>query len=449
MNRRLFLKSAVIPALSADAAAPENVCLEPARRVPVAEEVDVLVCGAGPAGIGAALSAARAGARTRLLEVHGCLGGVWTAGLLSNIIDATNKRGLLPEILNELRQRHAQIDSLRYDSEAMKLVLEDLCCNAGVKILLHARVVAAMKDSNNRLTTAITESKSGRQAWRAKVFIDTTGDGDLAALAGCQFDLGHPQTGKMQPMTLMALLMGVEYRDLNARGLMRGDGISSFANTPGSVGSDESKANFVKELQRAGIQPSYTGATLFPVRGDLIAMMANHEYGRSAINAQDVTDATLHARREVNQIVGSLRNLGGVWKNVRLVATGEQIGTREGRRIRGHYVITKEDLLRGALFPDAVCRVTSGVDIHSIDPDHNKKTTSEGIRAKPYDIPLRALVAADVEGLLMAGRCISGDFFAHASYRMTGNAVPMGEAAGKLAAESVQKKCLPRELIRA
>jgi hypothetical protein len=293
----------------------------------------------------------------------------------------------------------------------------------------------------------ITESKSGRQAWRAKVFIDTTGDGDLAAQAGCRFDLGHPETKRMQPMTLMAILMGIDYRELHARRLMRGDGVSSFANSQGSVSSDESKANFVKELQRAGIDPSYTGPALFPVRNDLIAMMVNHEYGRSAIDAKDVTEATIHARREVNQVVDSLRGLGGVWKNVRLVATGEQIGTREGRRIRGRYVITKEDLISGARFPDAVCRVTSGVDIHSTEPSKNRRTTSEGIKVKPYDIPLRALIAADVDGLLMAGRCISGDFFAHASYRMTGNALPMGEAAGKLAARAAAKNQLPHQLV--
>jgi hypothetical protein len=185
---------------------------------------------------------------------------------------------------------------------------------------------------------------------------------------------------------------------------------------------------------------------LFPVRQNLVAMMVNHEYGPKSMNAQQVTDATFHARAEVNHVVDSLRGLGGVWRNVRLVVTGEQIGTREGRRIRGLYMLTKDDLQRGAHFPDGVCEVRSGVDIHSTEPSVNKRTTAEGIVTKRYQIPLRSLIAADVDGLMMAGRCISGDFFAHASYRMTGNAVPMGEAAGKVAARAAAQNCLPQEI---
>jgi hypothetical protein len=451
MNRRDLFKASLfaggvasgLPLRAVAAEADPNVCLEPPRKTPIAGNVDVLVCGAGPAGVAAALTAARTGAETRLLEVHGCLGGVWTAGLLSNIVDADNKTtGLLPEILREVKKTGAQIDGLRYDSEAMKLVLEDMCRKAGVKVLLHTRVVSAMKDGS-RITTAITENRSGRQAWRAKCFIDTTGDGDLAALAGCKFDFGHPETGRTQPMSLMALLIGVSYKDLHARGLARGNGITSFGD---GITSNESKINIVKELQRAGIDPSYTGPAIFPIRDDLVALMVNHEYHMSAINAQQVTDATLHARAEVNHVVDSLRGLGGVWKNVRLVATGEQIGTREGRRIRGRYTVTKDDIQRGARFEDAVCRVTYPVDIHSTEPSTNKKTTSEGMKVKPYDIPMRSLIAADVDGLMMAGRCISGDFFAHASYRVTGNAVPMGEAAGRVAALAAKKNRLPHEI---
>jgi ribulose 1,5-bisphosphate synthetase/thiazole synthase len=214
MKRRdLFRMGALLGvSLSDVGASTTGVWHEPARDTPVAESADVIVCGAGPAGVSAAISAARTGARTRLIEVHGCLGGVWTAGLLSNIIDSNGKTGLMPEILSRLRETGTQIDAFRYDAECMKRLLETMCTEAGVKVLLHTRVVAAYKDSSNKLTTVVTENKSGRQAWHGKAFVDTTGDGDLAALAGCHFDLGHPVTGKMQPMTLMALLMGVAMR---------------------------------------------------------------------------------------------------------------------------------------------------------------------------------------------------------------------------------------------
>lgn len=444
MNRRHFLRSAPFAAagLPASGASSSAVYREPARDIPIVGKTDVLICGAGPAGIGAALGAARAGASVELIEAHGALGGVWTAGLLSNIIDCLDKGGVMAEILAGLKKLGAQIDAFRYDVEAMKFLLDRMCLEAGVKILLHTRVAAAARDGN-RLATVVTENKSGRQAWQAKTFVDASGDGDLAALSGCGFDVGHPVSRKTQPMTLMAILMGISYKELHARGLMRGNGISSAAK---GVSPDESKKNIVAELRRAGVEPSYTGPALFPIRDDLVAFMVNHQYGYSGLDAGQVTEATLKARAEVYRVVESLRKLGGVWKNVRLVATSEQIGVREARRIHGRYTVTKEDVARGARFEDAVCRVNVGVDIHSIEPGKNKKTTDDGVKAKPYDIPLRALVARDLDGLLMAGRCISGDFWAHASYRMTGHAVPMGEAAGRVAALAARTDRMPHEV---
>jgi hypothetical protein len=176
-----------------------------------------------------------------------------------------------------------------------------------------------------------------------------------------------------------------------------------------------------------------------------MAIMANHEYGVSAIDAQQLTDATIRARAEVNKIVDGLRNLGGIWKDIRLVSTGAQIGIREGRRINGRYRLSKEDIIKGATFNDAVCEVTYMADIHSLDHDR-KGYTTDGIVVDPYQIPLRSLIAKDVDGLMMAGRCISGDFFAHASYRVTGNAVAMGEAAGVVSAIASLKDTLPHDV---
>jgi hypothetical protein len=135
--------------------------------------------------------------------------------------------------------------------------------------------------------------------------------------------------------------------------------------------------------------------------------------------------------------------MGGPWKNLHIVATAAQIGVREGRRIHGRYTVTADDLREGRKHEDAVCRVTFPIDVHSTDPTKDKGIVGAGFRAKPYDIPLRALIAKDVDGLMMAGRCISGDFIAHSSYRVTGNAVAMGEAAGKTAAEAAKSGKLP------
>ena len=132
-----------------------------------------------------------------------------------------------------------------------------------------------------------------------------------------------------------------------------------------------------------------------------------------------------------------------------MVASAEHIGVRDGRRLRGRYTVVRDDLIRGARQDDAIARATFGVDIHAADREANRKETiSHGnLRTLPYDIPLRALIAQDVDGLMMAGRCISGDFIAHASYRVTGNAVAMGEAAGLVAAMAAQSRRAPHEVL--
>jgi len=407
---------------------------EPGRATPVVEDVDVVVCGGGPAGVAAAIAAARGGARTRLVETHGCLGGTWTAGMLTWLLDHENKGGLMREIVQKLDRRGAgRVNG--YDVEQMKKLLEELCLGAGVGVRLHTRLVGAHVDADRRLSAVLTESKSGREAWRARAFIDCTGDGDLAAQAGCGFEVGRPDSGECQPMSLICLLAGVKAEDLIAAGFVRAQ-----------WGAGNTKKATLAEMRRAGVDPSYGGPTLLALRDDLIVMMANHQYGVSATNAQQITDATIQARAEVHALVDGLRSLGGVWRDIYLVATAAQIGVREGRRIHGRYTVTTQDIERGARFDDAVCRVTFNVDVHATDPKRGNNLSTEGIEVKPYDIPLRALIAADVDGLLMAGRCISGDFFAHASYRVTGNAVPMGEAAGKAAACAALTGRLPHEV---
>lgn len=427
-------------ARSADATAPNpGLCTEPAREVPLTADADVIVCGAGPAGVAAAITAARAGSKVRLFEAHGALGGVWTNSLLGYLLDF-DKPGFNQELVRRLRERDAingeGMNGLSYQPEEMKVLLEELCANAGVKVQLHTRIAAAQRDGRV-LRTILTESKSGRQAWRAPVFIDTTGDGDLGALAGCEFEIGRDAACPCQPMTMYALLV---VKDVTAlAGLIHG---------VGNNGQHVGPKAFRDELARAGVKPSYGGACMFPVHGNLVLLMANHEYGINATDAAQVTEATLRARSEVHRIVRALRKLGGHWQGVQIAATPEQIGIRDGRRIKGRYFMTKEDLVTGARQADAVARATFPVDIHAFTAEDNKKAAyhNAGVRTQPYDIPLRALIARDVDGLMMAGRCISGDFIAHASYRVTGNAVAMGEAAGATAAVAASRAVLPHDV---
>lgn len=414
---------------------------EPGRTLPIAGTFDVAICGGGPAGVAAALAAARGGARTCLIESQGCLGGIWTSGLLSWILDHDNKPGIMKEILDGLAQRGARAKAPDgkptngYDPEAMKLLLEDLCTAAKVDIHLHTRVCSALR-ADDRIGHAIVESRSGREAVAAKVFVDCTGDGDLAARAGCGFDFGHPETGLTQPMTLMALVTGIAPAEV--REFYREDDRGEWARP---------KDRLRAEMERGGHSPSYAKPSLFRLRDDLFALMTNHEYGGRGTDARDVTAATLRARREVNALVDGLRKLGPPWATLRLVATAAQIGVREGRRIRGLHTVSTDDVREGRPQKDGVCRVTFGIDVHATDPKKEKGIEKTGIRAKPYDIPLRALIAKDAANLMMAGRCISGDFIAHSSYRVTGNSVRLGEAAGVAAALAALGGIAPADVL--
>jgi len=448
-NRRRFLGGAFAglaakPLLGAPAGeTPKDGFQIPAESVSLSDDADVIVCGAGPAGIAAAITAARAGAKARLFEWRGCLGGIWTAGLLGYFLDF-NKPGFARELKSKMDARGARTgtsaSAFSYDPEAVKLLLEDLCVEAGVQFQYHTRVAAAFKEGN-RLTTIVTDSKSGRQAWRAPVFIDTTGDGDVGALAGCKFEIGEAADCPCQPMSLNALLL---VRDVEA---LR-EFVRFGAPNPGENNNGEKKQRIRQVIESFGHFPSYASPTLWHVKGNLCFAMMNQEFGIKPWDAASITGATVRARAEMNKMVDGLRSLGGPWEGIQLVATAEQIGVRDGRRIAGRFTVQKEDLINGARYDDAVARVTFGVDIHATTAEHNKTATTHetGIKVKPYDIPLRALIARDVDGLMMAGRCISGDFISHSSYRVTGNSVAMGEAAGVTAAVAALSKRLPHEV---
>lgn len=388
---------------------------EPSRMVPLARETDVLVCGGGPAGIAAAITAAREGARVLILERHPFLGGVWTAGALTILIDTEHKAGLNAELRQRLAARGGAVFHKPmwpawpiYGLEAMKGLLDEIIEEEGIQVQLYTQVVAADRQ-DRRLGGVFTESKSGREFIKSRIVIDTTGDGDVAARAGCPFEMGRPGDGKVQPMTLYGRVGG--YR--------------------GGPVHIEPLRTIVKQ---AGFNPSYERITLFPQPGQpgVFMLMATHLFG-SGIDTRNLTRAEMQGRKEIRELVSILKKHAGPdWADAYLIDTGPFIGIREARRIRGRYYLTAEDIAAGRRFEDGICHVRFVADIHHPDP-------SEGAGlfhapSQPYDIPYRCLLAKDVDNLMMAGRCISGDHIAHASYRVTGDAVATGEAAGLAAA---------------
>lgn len=395
------------------------------------KEYDVIVCGGGVSGVCAALSAARSGASVLVVEQTNCLGGTWTSGLVAWMLDIANKQGyILNEIINTLKEsgkgRFARSNSFIYEPEAMKILLDDMCTKEGIDICYHTFVCGSQK-KGARLVSVQTVSKSGIKSFFGKTFIDATGDGDLCALSGAEFDIGN-EDGVVQPMSMFAIVSG-----LNKDSLMEFD--NSFEYT----GDVSPKARLWQEIKRAGIDCSQQKPALYHLYNDCFLFTANHQYNVYGINAADLTRATISARREIGQIVDSLRSLGGIWQDIHLVATAPSIGVREGRRIKGEYTVTLDDIYSSRQFEDSICDVSFGIDVHALTKDNTTGYASYGDGKKhSYQIPLAAAKCFGFENLYMTGRCISGDFPSHASYRVTGNASVIGENVGKFAAKEAK-----------
>ncbi|MBM3874693.1 MAG: FAD-dependent oxidoreductase [Verrucomicrobia bacterium] len=469
-RRRHFLRTAVAgtvllsPALTRSAAADlggafsrvvarqmkvdagAQVVAEPARRTPVAAEVDVLVVGGGPTGVGAALAAASEGAKTLLLERNAMLSGMWTAGLLNPFFDP-RKGWLVDRLIEKLQQQGAWVRKGMdvFDVEMMKFVLERLMAEAGVEYWYNCPFTEPILQGE-RVRGVIVESKSGREALLAQVVIDCTGDGDVGARAGVPFERGRKSDGLCQPLTLMFGISGYEgFRGLPADRL-----------TTHEFFKDLSK---VIDEQRLPIQlpygPQRSGTPfLIALPGKAVAVVqATHVYRVDATNVREMSRATAAARRQVHEVfLPAMRRIPGL-ENLRLSQTAPQIGVREARRLEGRYRLELDDMLQARRFGDAVTSVGFHVDLHELDPkDSTPKlppfppgVTRHTISKRDIPHP-RCLLPKTLEGLLWAGRCISGSHEAHSAYRVTGTCMAMGQAAGLAAATAVRRKTTPSEL---
>lgn len=393
---------------------------------------DVVVCGGGVSGVCAAISAARCGAKVLLIEQTNCLGGTWTSGMIAWMLDIDNKEGF---ILNEITQtlekrncgRFARGGSFIYEIEEMKRLLDYMCVKENIDIRFHSFVCGA-KTEDAKVVSVETVSKSGKEEFFGKSFIDATGDGDLCALAGAEFDMGN-EDGKVQPMSMFAIVDGLDK-----------DQLREFDN---SLEYDDekwtAKDKLREEIKRSGAKCSQQQPALYYINNDRFLLTANHQYGMYGTKTEDLTNATITARAQIGEVVDALRSLGGIWKNIRLVATAPSIGVREGRRIKGEYTLTVEDIYAFRKFPDSICDVSFVIDVHALDKDNKNGYADYGDELfRDYQIPLRSAICKGFKNLYMSGRCISGDFSAHASYRVTGNVAVIGENIGKYAAQSVK-----------
>ena len=401
---------------------------------------DVAVCGGGIAGVCAAVSAARQGASVILIERGGSLGGTLTEGFMPLILDADNKGGIV-KALFEFLDSHGmtlakngertdsegnKIPGRIVDTEGCKYFFDKLCDEAGVKLLLYSQVAEINKsETGDGIDDILIVTECGNFTVRAKMYIDATGGGYLAALAGCKWECGDPIEHRPSPTSLALCTVGMP-EDYN-----------------GTDNVDD-KRSYSDMLRASGIEIS-SGLASVKKLPSLKAwnMGLNFQYDVKPDDIDSLTRATLDGRRESFEVIDAHRKIDG-YENLYTAFTGTHLGIREGRRIFGEYRITDEDILEGRRFDDAVCLVTFGVDVHKLKNDDTDECT-RGYRTKPYHIPYRALIAKGCDNLLLAGRCISGDFYPHASYRVMGNMAATGEAAGYAAAECAMDGSLPRD----
>jgi hypothetical protein len=423
------------------------------------------VVGGGPAGLGAAMGAAGSGARVILAERYGFLGGNATAALVmplmsfhtqAHVREDAGQMTLLPTdhgpgdpaiagalrvLLERLVQAGGAIaPSLQtgyvvpFDPESFKLVALDLLDEAGVQFLLHAFASGVMPTGAD--LGVVFETKSGPLLVRAPVVVDATGDGDVAALAGARYDVGRESDGLVQPMTLMFRVVAFQRQ-----------GFEEYVRRhPGEWRGVHGLWSLVQEATKAG--------ELQLERDDILFFGTPHESEVSVNSTRvrrvlgtdvwDLTDAEWQSRRQMRQIAAFFRKYVPGFEHAYVAQSGVNVGVRETRRIRGDYVLTADDLLTARSFPDVVARGTYPLDIH--DPE-GKGTLLKRVRlGAAYDIPLRSLLPAGLDRVVVSGRCISGTHEAHSSYRVMPISMATGQAAGVCAALAARTKRLPREV---
>lgn len=433
--------------------------------VPVSWETDVVVVGGGPAGIPAAIAAARNGARTVLVERYGYLGGTATASLVGPFMGSCEGegaerlqliRGIFDEIVRRMEARGGAIHPTRvvrgeghcgfrlsghngvtpFEPEVLKAVAAEMCLEAGVTLHLHSRFVHPLLAAG-RMTGVVVATKSGLQAVRAAVVVDCSGDADVAFAAGVPMVKGRKADGLGQGATLFFRVKNVD----TAR-------VEQYAREhPDDGVAGKPFGSLVAKAKAAGD---------FDLPRDRINFYRTPEPGVWGVNAsrvlavdptrvEELTRAELEGRRQVDALIYFLRKYVPGCEQAALAVAAAQIGIRESRRIIGEHVLTLEDLQAGRRFPDTVVVYNYPVDIHS--PTDGTGGILNEVRIAPvYEIPYRSLVPLDVEQLLVAGRCLSATHESAAAVRVMPACFAMGQAAGTAAALALEAGTTVRAL---
>jgi hypothetical protein len=408
---------------------------EPERDLPVRGEYDVVVLGGGPAGIAAAVSAAMQGRKTLMVERYGFLGGMGTAagvtnfcGLHANVYGEIRRvvHGVADELLeridrlgglNEPHVTFGKIAAQAYDTAAYKCAADDLLLGHGVDILFHALGAGVVMEPDDTVRALIVETKSGRAAVVGRMFIDCSGDGDLAAWAGVPFELGDGRGSMLYP-TMMFRLNGVD---------------------PASAGEAWlTVPQLMDEAEKRGVRFPRKKPVVRPQRNPIewrVNVTQMKKPDGSALNGADVDELTageIEGRRQAMAFYEFLKREAPGFGNCYIVDTPPQIGIRETRRVTGHYQLTRDDVLSCASFPDSIGVNGWPIEAHVAGDVRLEWPDIPGSRGFNH-LPYRMLVPQKVRNLLVAGRCASMTHEGQSAARVSGGCFVMGQAAGSAA----------------
>jgi hypothetical protein len=416
------------------------------------QKYDIIVAGAGIAGISAAVKAARLGASVLLIEHYGFVGGMSTAGMVSpfmkhSINDETLVKGVFEDIEQEMISRKGMIDNGFYAS-AFRASAYNLLSDANCAILLNARI-NEVKRIGNKIYSVIVVTDDSELGIQADVFIDTTGDAQLVYLGGFPYQKGDEKTGKLQALTLFFRMAGIDVKAVIEYAKQHREDFFDWMEYDFDFNKIISIAGFFSFVKRAisekrlSEEVQYIFFTTLPESGEG-SFNTSNILGVDGSTSEELTKAELLGRKQVAQVVELLHSEIPGFSNSILLETAVQVGVRETRRAVGDYIVTGDDIKQARKFDDAIARACYGIDIHGQkDEESRMEHLKEG---EYYEVPIRALIVKEADNLLVAGRCISSTREGHSALRIQPTSAATGEACGALAAIAVKNNKSVREI---
>lgn len=388
---------------------------------------DVIIVGGGPSGCAAAIAAAREGARTLLIEAMGALGGMGTLGLIPAWCPFTDKekiiyRGIAERVLMESKKgvphiSRKQLDWVPIHAEYLKKVYDDMVLSSGAKVLFYTRVADVVKNADDEIDTIIVANKNGLTAYKAKIYVDCTGDGDISAWAGASFQKGD-EKGMMQSATLCFMLDNVNKE--------------AYQNTfkPTYEEMKKSLAAMIATKKYPLLDTHFNNVF---VTQNSVQFNAGHIHNMDGTDAEKLSAGAIKGRKIAEEALRALRETyPDTFGQSSLTNTASLVGIREGRRILGDYTLTIDDWKDRRTFEDEIGRNCYYIDVHS-----KKVSVPRYKKGESHGIPYRVLTPKGMKNLLTAGRCISADHLIYGSVRIMPASLVTGEAAGMAAAHAV------------